>query len=113
LRLCPPDLRRPTSNLLFTKWLAVVHNKTGTRLGRAPRLLDMAIVAVCASTCGADHWTEVEAFGKAKLAWLSTFPALPGGIHSRDMFGRLFCHLDPEALDTSFREWTAGLRQRV
>lgn len=27
-------------------------------------LLDMIIIAICASICGADCWTEVEAFGK-------------------------------------------------
>ena len=29
-------------------------------------LLDMIIIAICASIYGADCWTEVEAFGKAK-----------------------------------------------
>lgn len=76
-------------------------------------LLDMIIIAICASICGADCWTEVEAFGKAKLAWLSTFLALPGGIPSHDTFGRLFRYLDPEAFEAGFRQWTAGLRQRI
>ena len=76
-------------------------------------LLDMIIIAMCASICGADHWTEVEEFGKAKLAWLSTFLALPGGIPSHDTFGRLFRYLDPEAFETGFRQWTAGLRRRI
>jgi predicted transposase YbfD/YdcC len=76
-------------------------------------LLDMIVLAICAIICGADHWTEVEAFGKAKLAWLSTFLALPGGIPSHDTFGRLFRHLDPEAFEASFRQWTVGLRQRI
>ena len=76
-------------------------------------LLDMIIIAICASICGANHWTEVEAFGKAKQAWLSTFLALPGGIPSHDTFWRLFRYLDPEAFEAGFREWTAGLRQRI
>jgi predicted transposase YbfD/YdcC len=76
-------------------------------------LLDIVVIAVCAIVCGANHWTEVEAFGKAKQAWLSTFLALPGGIPSHDTFGRLFRHLDPEVFETSFREWAAGLRQRI
>jgi len=76
-------------------------------------LLDIVVIAICAIICGADHWTEVEAFGKAKQAWLSTFLALPGGIPSHDTFGRLFRHLDPEVFEASFRQWTAGLRQRI
>jgi len=33
-------------------------------------LLDIIIIAICAAICGADAWTEVETFGKAKIAWL-------------------------------------------
>jgi predicted transposase YbfD/YdcC len=76
-------------------------------------LLDMIVIAICAIICGADHWTEVEAFGKAKHAWLSTFLALPGGIPSHDTFGRLFRHMDPEAFEASFRQWTERLRHRI
>lgn len=42
-------------------------------------LLNIVVIAVCAIVCGANRWTEVEAFGKAQQAWLSTFLALPGG----------------------------------
>jgi predicted transposase YbfD/YdcC len=76
-------------------------------------VLDIIVIAICAILCGANHWTEVEAFGKAKFAWLSTFLALPGGIPSHDTFGRLFRYLDPEAFEASFRQWTAGLRERL
>lgn len=31
-------------------------------------LLDMVVIVVYAIICGADHWTGVEAFGKAKQA---------------------------------------------
>jgi predicted transposase YbfD/YdcC len=76
-------------------------------------LLDIIVIAICAIICGADHWTEVEAFGKAKQAWLSTFLALPAGIPSHDTFGRLFRYLDPQAFEASFRQWTAVLQQRI
>ena len=82
-------------------------------LAQLHELLDIVVIAVCAIICGADHWTEVEAFGKAKEAWLSTFLALPHGIPSHDTFGRVFRHLDPEAFEASFREWTGAIRDRV
>ena len=34
-------------------------------------LLDIIVIAVCAILCGADTWVEVEAFGNAKLKFLS------------------------------------------
>ena len=76
-------------------------------LAQLHELLDIVVIAICAIICGADHWTEVEAFGKAKQAWLSTFLALPHGIPSHDTFGRVFRYLDPEAFEASFRRWTS------
>jgi predicted transposase YbfD/YdcC len=73
-------------------------------------LLDIVIIAICAIICGADSWTEVEAFGKAKAAWLGTFLELPHGIPSHDTFGRVFRHLDPVAFEARFREWTQAVR---
>ena len=32
-------------------------------------LLDIIVIAICAAICGADAWTDVELFGKAKEKW--------------------------------------------
>jgi len=32
---------------------------------------------------------------------------------SHDTLGRLFRHLDPEVFEASFRQWIAGLQQRI
>ncbi len=66
------------------------------RVERAKRhdLLDIVTIALCAVICGADGWVEVEEFGTAKQAWLTTFLALPNGIPSHDTFGRVFAALD-------------------
>ncbi|MBM3802859.1 MAG: transposase family protein, partial [Acidimicrobiia bacterium] len=32
-------------------------------------LSDILAIAICAVICGADEWTEMEAFGKAKQPW--------------------------------------------
>lgn len=68
-------------------------------------LLDMVIIAICAIVCGADHWTEIETFGREKEAWLRTFLELEHGIPSHDTFGRLFRHLDPEVFEACFVQW--------
>ena len=64
-----------------------------TRLHRLSDILNIALRAVI---CGADSWTEIELFGKAKFDWLRTFLGLPHGIPSHDTFGRVLSRLDPE-----------------
>jgi hypothetical protein len=51
---------------------------------------DILIIAILATICGADGWTEIERFGLAKESWLKTFLALPHGIPSHDTFARVF-----------------------
>ena len=69
------------------------------------KLIDLIMVAVCAVICGAESWTGVETFGKAKQAWLKQFLELPNGIPSHDTFGRLFASLDAEAFQQGFARW--------
>lgn len=68
-------------------------------------LLDILIIAICASICGADKWEDVEGFGKAKEKWFRTFLALPNGIPSHDTFNRVFNRLSPEEFQQSFLNW--------
>ena len=81
------------------------------RIDRCKRhqLLDILVIAICAVICGADDWTEVEAFGNAKLPWFRTFLLLPHGIPSHDTFGRLFARLDPAQFESCFLRWINSL----
>ena len=81
------------------------------RIDRCKRheLLDIVTIALCAVICGADDWTEVAAFGRAKLAWFKTFLALPHGIPSHDTFGRVFARLDPVQFEACFLRWIRSL----
>lgn len=72
-------------------------------------LSDILAITICAVICGADTWTEIELFGKAKLKWLRSFLELPNGIPSHDTFARVFSRLDPEQLERCFRKWIASL----
>ncbi len=85
------------------------------RLDRSKRhsLLDILILALCATLGGADGWADVERFGKAKLAFFRRFLDLPHGIPSHDTFGRVFARLDPAALMACVRDWLDGLRAAV
>jgi len=78
---------------------------------RLHRLSDILIITLCAVICGADSWTEIELFGKAKFEWLRTVLGLPHGIPSHDTFGRVFSRLDPEQLEQCFLTWMQALAQ--
>ena len=66
------------------------------------RLMDMIVVTICGLISGADSWTEIEAYGNAKLGWLSKFLELPHGIPSHDTLGRVFAQLDPKEIRAGF-----------
>jgi hypothetical protein len=61
---------------------------TDPRMERTKRhlLLDILVIALCAVICGAEGWVDLEAYGKAKEAWLRQFLLLPHGIPSHATF---------------------------
>jgi predicted transposase YbfD/YdcC len=76
---------------------------------RAHPLPNILVIALLAVLCGADSFTTIEAFGRAKREFLETFLDLENGIPSHDTFGRVFAMLDPAALQEAFRRWVASL----
>jgi predicted transposase YbfD/YdcC len=78
---------------------------------RRHQLLDIMVIAICAVIAGADGWTDVEAFGKAKIKWFRTFLALPHGIPSHDTFGRVFARLDPTEFQNAFLQWVQAINE--
>jgi len=76
-------------------------------------LLDIIVIAICASICGADKWEDVETFGKAKKDWFKTFLELPNGIPSHDTFNRVFNRLDPVEFQSSFLNWISAVSELI
>ena len=74
------------------------------RIDRQKRhnLIDIVTITICAVICGAEAWTHVETFGKAKEDWFRTFLELPNAIPSHDTFGRFFSLLDPRCFRRYF-----------
>lgn len=77
--------------------------------GKRHQLNDMLTIAILAVICGAEGWTSVEEFGRAKQKWLKTFLNLAHGIPSHDTFGDVFARLDPDAFEQCFRRWTEAV----
>lgn len=73
------------------------------------QLIDMIIMTVCAVICGADSWTGVETFAKAKQVWLKGYLNLANGIPSHDTFGRVFASLNAEAFQAGFSRWVEAV----
>lgn len=78
---------------------------------RAHKLSDLIMIAIVAVLGDAEHWTEVELFGRSKEAEFRRFLALPNGIPSHDTFNRVFNRLDPEQLNRCFMRWVRHLAE--
>ena len=88
---------------------------TDPRMERTKRhaLLDILILAVCATLGNADGWADIERFGRTKCDFFRTFLELPNGIPSHDTFGRVFARLDPAALMACIQQWLNALGTAV
>jgi predicted transposase YbfD/YdcC len=88
---------------------------TDPRTGRATRhvLLDILLISIGASLCGAQSFTDFALWGRCQHAWLKTWLQLPHGIPSHDTFNRVFGLLDPALVRDVFIAWTQSLRRSV
>jgi predicted transposase YbfD/YdcC len=76
---------------------------------RYHELMDIVVIAICATICGAEGWVDIARYGVAKQDWLKTFLALPNGIPSHDTFRRVFCLLEPASFLRCWQHWIAAL----
>jgi len=72
-------------------------------------LMNVLIIALLTMICVGEGWEDMEAFGLAKQAWLSTFLDLKHGIPSEDTFRRVLSALDPKAFNACFIAWVQAL----
>src|SRR5260221_1475306 len=68
-------------------------------------LLDIVMIAICATIADADSWEAIALFGESKQDWLKQWLELPNGIPSADTFKRVFELLDSQAFERCFRGW--------
>lgn len=72
---------------------------------KAHKLIDVIMIAICATIAGAEGFTEIADFGDSRKDWFKTFLELPNGIPSHDTFGRVFSLLDPKVFQERFASW--------
>ncbi len=75
------------------------------------KLIDILVIAVCATICGAQSFPDMEEFGKEREAWLRTFLELENGIPSHDTFRRVLMLIKGEEFQSAFVQWVAGVSQ--
>jgi len=73
------------------------------------KLIDILVIAICATICGAEGWEDFELFGNCKLDWFKRFLELPNGIPSPDTFRRVFARLDPVQFQQAFLGWVRSV----
>ena len=77
------------------------------RTGNATQhnLLDILVIALTATICGAESCVDFADFGRDRQALFAEFLELKSGIPSHDTFSRLFRLLDPAAFGTCFGQF--------
>jgi predicted transposase YbfD/YdcC len=74
-------------------------------------LTNVLVIGLCAVICGCKHFTQMEAFGKAKTDWLARFLDLSRGIPSHDTFNTVFARLRPEVFERALLHWVTALQE--
>ena len=66
---------------------------------------EILLLSFLAILCGADGWTDIESYGKAKLKYLRKFFNYTHGIPSDDTIRRFFSAVDPTYFKKIFHKW--------
>jgi len=71
------------------------------------------VIGLLGVLCGAEGWTELEGFAKAKKKWLRTFLDMPGRPPKEGVFRRLFSSLRPAAFEACMEGWVRSLAESL
>ncbi len=70
---------------------------------------EILFLVISAVISGANGWTSIEVFGKAKLIWLRKFFPYERGIPSHDVLGKLFARLNAKEFTSCFTNWVNSI----
>ncbi len=89
----------------FIEHFSELRDPRAERNKRYP-LMEILLVAVCATLSGAQGWEAMEEFGKAKLDWLRTFAPFANGVSPHDHLAAVISRLNPKTFQACFCRWT-------
>lgn len=71
----------------------------------AHALVDILLIALCATMAGAEGWDDMEAWGEANEERLRLYVGLRNGVPGHDTIRRVFEAIDPKRLEMVLLEW--------
>jgi hypothetical protein len=78
--------------------------------GKTAHSLDsIFFMTICAAICGADGWSSIAAFCKAKGSWFKQYLDLPNRTPSHDTLDTLFARINPELFQECFSDWVQSI----
>ncbi|MCY4654551.1 MAG: ISAs1 family transposase [Dehalococcoidia bacterium] len=72
---------------------------------RKHELMDVIVLCVCAVVSGAEGWSDIEEFGRAKLDWLRRYVPLANGVPVDDTIARIISALSVSGFQDCFTSW--------
>ena len=77
------------------------------------RLLDIIIITLLATLCGAEGWEDIDRFALARKDQLKKFLLLENGIPGHDVYRRVFVRLIPQQIEECFMAWIRAVRSTI
>jgi predicted transposase YbfD/YdcC len=74
-------------------------------------LLNVLVMSLCGTICGANGWDELALFGRTHRKWFATWLEMPHGVPSADTFRRVFEALAPQELEVALQRWVATVSE--
>jgi predicted transposase YbfD/YdcC len=101
-----PPKKFPVFSSFFSELKDPRRTSKGNHLYPLEEILFLTIAAVVS---GADSWTSISLFGRAKVNWLRKFYLFENGIPSHDVLGKVFASLDADAFSKCFILWIESI----
>lgn len=76
-------------------------------------LKEILLLTLCGVISGFTEFSDIELYGKERLAFLRQFLPFKAGIPSHDTLERFFRRLNPAAFQQCFVTWTSSLQQEI
>jgi predicted transposase YbfD/YdcC len=77
------------------------------------KLIDILIIAILGTVCGACGYAQIYRYAEAKKSWLETFLELPNGLPSAYTIRRVMMKINPEQFHNAFIEWVRIICEKV